>query len=448
MQSPIARPSSRTLRRLAAIGALAALTGVSLSACSASSGSQSKTLTVQVQAAQVPAFKNVVKTFEKENKGVTVKLQTLSDQQKISTNGQILAGNDAPDVGIVPTNAQSYTDLIKAKALLPLTDVWKKENLQKRYGSDIASSLKSNGTAYVALFDKTFYNTIFYNKTAFQKAGITVPADRQIDSNADLYSMIAKLKTAGYQGIANGGNDGYRWGWMLDGQLFANTTKAQLQNLTTSWEAGAKQTVKYTDPAFTKSVTQIKNWYDHGVFTNGVLGQSDDQAQAEFTGGQAAMILDGAFSPASIDQAKPTFKYDWLLMPGATAGKPTIPTAYGGDNFAVPTKSKNPALAKKFIELFLSDQMQTEQAKLTGALPAVNTVDPAKIPSLGPQVQSIVAYAAQHGSGVGWTSVAPGGLAQSFFDPQMQKVLSGSQTVAQLAEAQQQQFTTFTASQK
>ncbi len=442
MQSPAARRGA--LRRLVATGVAAAIAGLSLAACSSGSGGSDHTLTVQVQAAQVPAFKNVVAKFEAQNKGVTVKLQTLTDEQKITTNGQIMAGNNAPDVGIVPTNAQSYTDLIKAKALLPLDDVWEKSDLESRYGSAIADSLKSNGTPYVVLFDKTLYNIIFYNKTAFEQAGITAPPDRQIASNDDLYQIVSALKGKGYEGIANGGNDGYRWGWMLDAQLYANASKSAFDDLTTSWQAGHKQKVKYTDPEFTDSVKQIKDWYDHGVFPEGVLGQSDDQAQALFTSGKAAMILDGAFSPPEIDKEKPGFEYDWVLMPGATAGKPTIPTAYAGDTFAIPKKAKNPALAKKFVELFVSDEMQAEQAKITGALPAVTTVDPATIPSLGEKVQSIVAYTKDKGSGVGWTSVLPGGLAQSFFDPQMQKVLGGQQTIAQLAQNQQQQFETFT----
>jgi len=441
-----ARHRSRTVRRLIAVGSAAAVASLSLAACSAGSGSgdSPKTLTVQVQAAQIPAFKNVAKEFEKENKGVTVKLQTLTDEQKITTNGQILASNNAPDVGIVPTNAQSYTDLIKANALLPLDDVWKDQNLESRYGSAVADSLKSNGTPYVVLFDKTFYNLIFYNKDAFAAAGITVPANRQVASNADLYKMVDALKAKGYEGIANGGNDGYRWGWMLDAQLFANASKSAFTNLTTSWQPGQKQTVKYTSPQFTDSVKQLKDWYDHGVFTDGVLGQSDDQAQALFTSGKAAMVLDGAFSPPTIDQENPKFQYDWLLMPSLTSGTSTIPTAYAGDTFAISKKAKNPDLAKKFVELFVTDTMQADQAKITGALPAV-TVDPSTIPSLGAKVQSIVDYAAKNGSGVGWTSVAPGGLAQSFFDPQMVKVLGGQQTVAQLAQAQQQQFETFTA---
>lgn len=438
-------PRPRFVRRLVALGSVAGLAGLSLVGCAAGASSSPDSITVQVQAQQLPAFKNVMEQFEAQHKGVTVKLQTLSDQQKITTNGQIMAGADAPDVGIVPMNAQSYTDLIKANALLPLDDVWQTSNLATRYGGDLVDSLKSNGTPYVVLFDKTYYNTIFYNKDAFAKAGITVPPNRQIASDADLYAMIAALKAKGYDGIANGGNDGYRWGWMLDAQLYANNTTADLQGLTTSWQRGQKQNIKYTDPAFTNSVKHIKDWYDHNIFQQGVLGQGDDQAQAEFISGKASMILDGAFSPAVLDKAKPSFGYDWLLMPGITPGKATIPTAYAGDTFAIPKTAKNPALAKEFIETFVSDELQTEQAKLTGLLPAVNTVDPGAIPSLGAQVQSIVAYAKDNGSGVGWTSVLPGALAQSFFDPQMQKVLGGQQTVDQLAAAQQQQYTTYTA---
>ena len=448
MPCPALRPRAHASRTALSAGAALVAAGLTLGGCGGSdsdSAGGSATLVVQVQANEIPAFKVVAQEFEKQHAGVKIDLQTLTDEQKITTNGQILASNKAPAVAIVPTNAQSYTDLIRAKALVPLTDLWKKADLEKRYGTSVADSLKSNGTPYVVLFDKVLYNTVFYNKAAFTAAGLTPPADHVVASNADLFAMTKALKAHGYDGVAIGGNAGYKWGWLLDAQLFADAPKAALEDFTTSWQRGHTQKVKYTDPTFTGSIAQLKQWYDNGVFPPGALGQSDDQAQARFTSGKAAMLLGGSFSPAVLDKQKLSFSYDWLLLPSATPGKPTIPTAYAGDTFAISKQAKNQDLAKAFVELFVSDAMQVAEAKATASLPAVSSVDPAKIPSLGTQVQSMLAYTKQHSSGVGWTSVLPGGLGQSYVDPQIQKLLGGQATLAQVGQNQQKQFESFRA---
>ena len=444
----VSTPPTKLRARMATVMSLAITAGLALAGCSASPQSSNQTLTVQVQSGQMGmVFKEIAATFEKQNKGVKVKLQTITDQQKITTNGQILASSSTPDIGIVPTNAQSFTDLTKAKALLPLTDVWKAADLQKRYGTAVADSLKTNGTPYVTLFDQTLYNIIFYNKDLFSKAGIAEPANHQIESNADLYKITSALKAAGSEGVAIGGNAGYKWGWLLDAQLFANAPQNAVNDFNTSWQVGKTQKVKYTSPEFLDSVKNIQTWFQNGVFPNGALGQGDDQSQALFISGKAGMLLGGSYSPPLIDKDNPSFKYGWLLLPGINGGKATVPTAYAGDTLAVPVKAKHPDLAKKFLQLVVSDEMQARQAKISSALPAVNSVPKSDLQTLNPVTLDILTFASKNGAGTGWTSVAPGGLAQSFIDPQIQKLLGGQESLAELGANQQQQFTSFKASQ-
>ena len=59
--------------------------------------------------------------------------------------------------------------------------------------------------------------------------------------------------------------------------------------------------------------------------------------------------------------------------------------------------------------------------------------------------QDVVSFVNDNGTGVGWTSVAPGALAQTFIDPEMQKLLAGQSSLKKLGEAQQKQFESFKA---
>ncbi len=441
-------PGRRGLPARLVTASLAALV-LTLSACSGGSGqsagggapSENSTLTVQSQALQIPTFQAVAAAFEAQHSGVKVNIQTLTDEQKNTTNAQVLASADPPDVAIVPINATPYTQLSKAKQLLPLDDVWQASDLQKRYG-EAAESLKSGGTPYLAQFDQVLYNVIYYNKNAFTKAGIEAPKNHQLTSNDELYAAVDKLKAAGFDALSIGGGtaNGYKYGWLLDAQLAANADPAALQNMNSSWQPGASQTVRYTDPVFTTSLQQLQDWQGKGVFPKGHVATTDEQSLADFVAGKTGMYISHNLAVGDLKKAKPSFDYDWLLMPSVTPGKGTLPTTYAGNTFAVPKNSDSPDLAKQFIELYLTDEMQAKQSELTGQLPAVNTVAPEKLTTLAPLVKDIVTFAAKNGTGAGWTSVTPGPLSQAFIGPELQKQLNGEQTVTETAADEQKNF--------
>lgn len=436
--------SPAKLRRMSvALAAALSLSVLAAGCSSGDSGGGSSTLTVQVQAEQLKSFQYAADIFEKKNPGVKVKLQTITGEQKNTTNAQVLVSGDAPDIGIVPTNASPYLELMKNKALVPLDDVWKSADLDNRMDKATAESIKSDGTPYVVLFDTVYYNVVFYNKEAFKKAGVTAPANHQLTSPEQLYDIAGKLDGAGYKGLAVGGSSGFQLGWMLDAQLAANDDKAAFGDFTNAWKSGKEQKVPYTDPEFVDSVAQVQTFAKKGVFVPGYLGQKIDQAQAAFTSGKAAMMLGGIWMPAIFDDAKTgvKFDYDWLLLPGKAG--PTLPTVYAGDTLAIPKASDNKAMAKKFLEIYVSDDVQRYAAVNVGSMPAVKSVDPTKIDKLPKVTQDVVSFVNDNGAGVGWTSVSPGALSQTFIDPEMQKLLAGQTSLEKLGQAQQKQFESF-----
>lgn len=428
--------------RRAAATASALVLVIALAGCTGTSGSEAEdsTLTIQVQAVQQPAFEYAADLLKEAHPDVTVEFQTVTEQQKSTTNAQILASSGAPDIGLVPVNSQPYFDLVQADKLLPLDDVWKDADLESRYGDAVANALKWDDQPHLVLFDTTFYNVVYYNVDAFAAAGVAAPADRQIASNADLYDMVSKLDAAGYDGLAVGGSAGYQFGWLVDAQLQANAAPEALSDFLVSWRPGQEQGVPYTSPEFTDSLAQIGEWNDNGVFPTGVAGQNGDQAQAAFTAGTAGMLLGGTWTPSVIGDTG--FEYDWLLLPGA-ADQPTQPTLFAGDTLAIPTASTNSELAKEFLAIYSSDEVQKYAAENVGSLPAVNTVAASDVPGLGPLVQSIVEFTTSTGFGIGWTSTLPGSIGQSFIDPQVQQLVSGQTTAEHIGEAEQQEFESY-----
>ena len=209
--------SSRSLAKLgprsvavAAVLSLSVLAAGCGSDDAEGSGDGSSTLTVQVQSEQLDAFQYAADIFEDENPEVKVELQTITGEQKNSTNAQVMASGDAPDIGLVPTNAAPYLELMKNDGLVPLDDVWESADLDNRMDEATAESLKSDGTPYVVLFDTVYYNVVFYNKEAFEKAGVEAPANHQLESPEQLYDIVDQLDEAGYKGVALGGSSGFQ----------------------------------------------------------------------------------------------------------------------------------------------------------------------------------------------------------------------------------------------
>lgn len=413
------------------------------SAPDSSAAAQPVTLTVQAQSPA--AVEAVGKEFSRAYPNVTVKVVQITDAQKTTTNAQLLASDDAPDVGIVPINAAPYLQLLQAKQLVPLDDVWQAADLQKRYGDQVANSLKSSGTPYLAAFDSVYYNIGYYNVDAFKKAGVALPQNHQFESNQVLLDAAASLKAAGYDLLAvdGGSGNGYKYGWMLDGLLAVNATPDALQSYMTAWQTGSPQAFEYTDSNFVDSLQQLSSWQDSGVFAPGSVGAQQDASLGAFSAGKAAMFLGGVWSVPDMEKAAEGFAFDWVLLPGLN--KPALPVIYTGDTFAIPVKSKNIDMAKKFIEFFLTDDMQRLLSNESGLLPAVTTVDPATL-DLRPMGKDIVNFVKANGVSAGWTSVTPGALGQAFIGPELQKQLVGSQTAQQTGENQQANYVKFTTS--
>lgn len=433
---------SQPKRRFLALAtvSLAALVGVSLAGCSSSSGgSTSKTITVQVQSGSDAVIQSFIKVFQKQNPGTKVKTTAVSQTAKTGSNLQVLTSSSAPDVAIVPTNTQAFTTLTTGNQLVPLDSVWKSANLDKRYGSSLASALKTGGTPYVVSYDSTIYNVVYYNKAMFSSLGIQAPANHHISSLSELESIVSKLKAGGKQGLAIGPADNYQSSWMVDAFLPTTSTTSQLDNYLSSWQPKTKVTAKYTDPAFTDALAQIQKMGKAGVFQDGYLGQKVTQAEALFVQGQTGMLLDGNYSADVLKKDGIQFDYGWATLPPAGSLKKTQLTLYNGDAYAIPVKAKNPELAKKFLEAMMSVDGQTSLIA-NGSLPSVNDIPTSAYSGLAPQVQEQLAEVKKNGGQPGWTSVIPGGLGQQFIDPLIQEMLNGNGSPANIGQSVQQQL--------
>ncbi|GLI26657.1 putative ABC transporter extracellular-binding protein YurO [Agromyces rhizosphaerae] len=434
-----ARPRSRGLWAAATV----AVSGLLLAGCSTASddpAAESDTLVLQVQAGAEANVAGFLSVFEEQYPDVTVETQAVSQTAKTGSNLQVLTSSSAPDVAVVPTNTQVFSELTAAGELVPLDDVWEAADLDARYGESLAAALKTAGTPYVVSYDSTIYNVVYYNKDLFAELGIPEPENHRFESLDELEATVTALKEGGKQGLAIGPADNYQSSWMIDAYLPTSSTPEELENYLTSWQEGVEQTISYTDEPFLRAIEQIKAMGEADLFQDGYLGQDVATAQSLFVQGAAGMMLNGQYAAQPFIDEGMTDEFGWAMLPPVDPGAMTQLTLYNGDAFAIPARAKNPDLAKKFLEVVMSVEAQ-ETLIEKGALPSINDVPAESYSVMIPQVQEMLADVAEFGGQPGWTSVVPGGLGQQLVDPRIQEMLNGNETPAGVGQTVEDMLT-------
>ena len=419
---------SRTLRWVA----VAVSTAIALAGCATNGGAPAgKTvLTVQIATGDGIAKMNqaFAAGFEKKNPNVTIKFVHSPDD---NVNVPVLTGNNAPDVGMAPLNEDTTKAMADNGDLVNLGPAWKAADLDTRYPAGVSDSALYGGKHYAISTNVLYYSFAYYNKDLFEKAGITIPANHRIASSKDLYDISAKLNKIGKQGLAVGGGTGYQPSWLIDALLPTAATPQQMTNYLSNWQKGVKPTVSYTDGPFVKTLQQLKDYADNGVFQKGFAGITDLAAvEASFVSQQSGMLLDGVWYAGTLAITPPGFAYDWVLLPPVDGAKQKsqLPTLF---NFSVviPTKGKHKAVAMQYVAYITSVEAQTRGVIDAGqSIPSVTDLPASAFKSLSPAVKGMLADVAKNGSQPGWTSTVPTTYGQTFSTPVVQAVWSGSDT--------------------
>jgi raffinose/stachyose/melibiose transport system substrate-binding protein len=424
------------MNRRKCVAILTAAAALGLAGCSSSgsggsgsvSSAASKTLVVQTTSYYSAYEMAVGKLLQKQNPGLKITYQQVSAQQEISTNLQVLASNSAPDVGDAPINGNVYPVLVKAGELLPLTDVWSAANLDAAYGSSLAGSLKVNGTPYVVDYSNVLYGFAWYSEDIFAKLHIPAPVNHTIPTMAALLKITNELRAGGYQPLLIPGGGEQYWNWMVDAFLPTSATPAEYQNYLTNFNPKVPVTTSYADPEFAAVFNRLKVMYDEKMFQDGVIGMNNASTQALFASGKAGMIMGHALTPDALDTlAKTKLSLNWVLLPPINPAKKSLPIVYNGNTFVIPKNAHNPAMAKKYLELMMSPQMQEQISTLAGgAEPAI------KLPTPTSDPYGLLKFVAANGDYVGWAAVTPGALNQ--VDSEVQAVETGKQTAQQVGK--------------
>jgi multiple sugar transport system permease protein len=328
-------------------------------------------------------IRKVLSQFERENPNIHVELENISDyamyHQKMLTE---YAAHIAPDVAMMDMG--HFQALAKRKALAPLNPFFEKTPGFdiKAYYEPIVRAHSWNGTCYVLPRDIAPMGLIYYNKKAFDEAGIPYPdgnwtwdfKERPELKDKDFVWVCDQLTKRDANGKPT------RWafasGWPeLLAQTFMYSSGGKQAN-----DDEAPTKVLNTDPKVIRAYQYASDFMNklkympNSTETSGVLQATTQQLFAQQ---KIAMYQNGIWEVPQMRKmlvpgSKEFFDWDITLFPAYADGTRAAPT--GGSGYSVFSSTKYPEEAWKLASYMAGPVSMAAMARAGIAQPAIRKV--------------------------------------------------------------------------
>lgn len=274
------------------------------------------------------------------------------------------AANMAPDIIFV--EASNFKELYDRGLLLNLSEFIEKDKSGELdisgYYPEIVNRFTIDGSLYVIPRDIAPIGVVYYNKAAFDDAGLPYPTD---DWNWEQFLYTAKrlVKEENGRIVRYGFIDEWTmwepWVYSNGGAMVDNVqnpTKCVLDSkaATDGMQFRADLSLKHkVAPVPAVISQQTQGWYGSaGLFVNGQVG----------------MFMTGYWK-SGFFRTHSKLDFDIVLFPKGPGGKRAFAT--GGSGYAITSQSKNPQAAWEVLKRFSGEQGQRDLASQGGLQPAI-----------------------------------------------------------------------------
>ncbi|MFJ2640563.1 ABC transporter substrate-binding protein [Streptomyces sp. NPDC087511] len=272
--------------------------------------------------------------YEKHHPDVKVELEltgTISADAKLR---QDLAAGDPPDVAqqITPNadTASLFADLSDQPwtARTPLAD---------QYAID--------GKHYLVGVGEQIQSLVFYDKAAFEKAGLDAAKIRTMDQ---FTAAMGDLKGAGYKPLQAAG----QW---VTGSQFSMMADAGVLTADPEWTVKRKDgKVSFAKSGYLPYLEHYKSWIDKGYLDKSALGLTYADGQTAFLNGKSAMYVMGSYFVPAADAAKKSDGIGVFTMP-TDGAYPSGQFGNISNPYVVVNKSHHRAEAIEFVKWATTD---------------------------------------------------------------------------------------------
>lgn len=312
-------------------------------------------------------YANTIDRFNSNNKGkyeVDVITTKLADYD--TKLNALIAAKNMPDV-IICNPGPNMSQYVNAGVVMDLTDILKGDaDWYNSFTANIFDRLTYDGKIYGV--PTNFASAlVFYNTEIFDKVGVQVPTNW-----TEFIDVCKKIKAAGYAPISVSASTA--WCLSMIAGYLCDREGVDLTKI-------ADGSAKWTDANAVAAATKLKELSEY--FQKTYVGDSNDQATANFYNGQAAMLVQGSWAIAQINGNNPDMqeKCGVFQFPGIEGGADPNRWIVKTDNLLVSkdTKSKDGAIA--LLKEFTGEEAQKRTAEIAGKMPIINVdVDYSKAP--------------------------------------------------------------------
>ena len=347
----------------AVVAIVAALTATTvLAACSgganAAAGGGSTTLTVA--SVDQGSIEDVVKAFEAANPGVKVNLTTGGADQLQQQLRTQLASGTAPDVFTVwPGNGNPGATYVLAKPgyLLDLSD----QPWAAKLPATVQTVARYQGKTYNAIFGVNGIGAV-YNEDALRAAGLTAPS-----TWTDLLTFCRAAAAKGTPAFALGIQDNWVTQIVLYA-LVATVVYGPDRNFDKQMQSGR---ASFAHSAWAAALAKYQEMDSAGCFQKSPLGTNYEASQDLAATGKTLGLVQGNWVIALLKQKNPTGHFTLEPLPATDDPAATLIPASPGAGYGINVKTKNKALALKFVNFVMSPQGMNLFVSKQGGLPSL-----------------------------------------------------------------------------
>ena len=325
--------------------ALFALSSMCIAGCGgSSSGSGKSNITLTVLASQgwvYPAEQALAKQFQAQT-GIHIDYQIIPSANYFQVLSTKLNTGQGPDIYM----GQSGVSDLEVNYNVTQTAVdLSNQPWVSREDPNALGQATLNGKVYgQEIWDiYSGYWVIVYNKTIFQKAGISSVPTTYNQFVAD----CAQIKATGVNPIYEPISDGWHQ------VLWWPEIGAQMENLEPGLynKLNANQATFAADAASNTAMTQINELYQKGYFGPSALSDQYANTEKKMASGKYAMTIDGLTEPAAInaaDSSVPASGFGFFPIP--ILDNQLLPTHPAGPTKFVYSKGSHIAQAEQYLD--------------------------------------------------------------------------------------------------
>ena len=298
------------------------------------------------------AWCNAVQKQNGYNYEITVVADANEYRSVIRT--KIAAGDPAD---IMFGAVRDYSNLVEAGNMMDITNM----AFVKNYDPSILEGSKVNGKIYGIPVDVGLI-MVFYNKDIFAKYNLQVPK-----TYADFLQICKTLSDNGVNPLALGFKDGWTAGvdFMIEWYMILN----KYPNFFKDIESGQKKFADY--PEFRRAVERSRQRF--AFATGNPFGTSNDQSIQMFASGKAAMLPNGTWSVATVQDLDPKGNYGLFAMP-ADKESDTVARYFTDDAFMISSQTKSLEAVTTFFNYATSQDGANLWTQTTSILPAIKGI--------------------------------------------------------------------------